>query len=165
MIRETPATFWQNSAFVTADPSNPANHMAAFVGSSSQGPINASGAGVVVPVSLDNPVTLSLQMYYPSVRNAGGSPVIAFQFMNQSMSFGTSHFYNAQWAGDDGNVLAFDFNGTDAVVSKDAWHTLNLTVDPTTGAGRLLGGWNARDQRHVRPGRLGSEPAEAQLLR
>lgn len=119
---------WQNTAFVTVDPVNPANHVAAFVGGSSQGPINASGAGVLVGLNTTNDITLSFQMFYPSARNDPSTPVAAMYFMNQNLTFGTSHMFSGQWDG----TLCFNFNGTDYLVSKDAWHTAALTINPTT---------------------------------
>ncbi len=114
---------WLNDAFVSPDPVNAGNNMAAFVGSSSQGPINASGASVLVDLNTADDIVLSLQTYYPSERNAGGGPTAVMAFMSTSLNFGSSGYFGQ-------GSLFFNFQGTSYTVTPDVWHTAAVTIHP-----------------------------------
>lgn len=122
-------TWPPNDAFVTVDPANPNNHVAAFVGDSSGGPVRPSSIGSKMTLNTANDITFSQKAYYPSVMNTGEHRVLVINFLPIGLYFGTSGYF-----GDGQLGWTLDANGWNiAHVTPDAWHEAVVTVHLAAG--------------------------------
>jgi hypothetical protein len=133
---------WFNDAFVVADPSNAGNHVAAFFGDQTSGPVAGSGASVVLTVDPNQDITFTQDAYYSSTLNAGLNRSLLFTLLsssggpgwngNMNVSFGTYGYYlnNISLGANEAAWSMWDSNagtGRSLAVPMDTWTTASVT--------------------------------------